>query len=96
MRRSNTMASPFGLVDKIWISFLGRNIVIEYQGVQYGRPIVFFVGEEQFLRPKERDERKARLYLENKCKLIYVREGYLKREVLLAVEQALAKQKDKL
>lgn len=78
------------------IFFSERNIAIEYQGVQHDRPVAFFGGEEQFLRQKERDERKARLCLENKCKLIYVREGYLTSEVLLAVEQALAEQKDKL
>lgn len=90
------MVRPFGLVDKSWISFFERNIAIEYQGVQYDRSIAFFVGEERFLRQKERDERKARLCLENKCKLIYVREDYLTSEVLLAVEQVLAEQKDKL
>ncbi|PGN29277.1 hypothetical protein [Bacillus thuringiensis] len=75
--------------------FFEENIAIEYQGVQHDRPIAFFGGEEQFLRQKERDERKARLCLENKCKIIYVREGYLISKVLLAVEQALAEQNDK-
>ncbi|WP_131799747.1 hypothetical protein [Bacillus mycoides] len=77
------------------IFFPERNIAIEYQGVQHDRPVAFFGGKEQFLKQKERDERKVRQCLDNKCRLIYVREGYLTSEVLSEVRQVLAEQKDK-
>ena len=58
----------------IW--FPKRKIGIEYQGIQHDKPIEYFGGEEGFVKGKERDKRKKKLFEENKSVLIEVREGY--------------------
>jgi hypothetical protein len=58
----------------VW--FPKHKIGIEYQGMQHYMPVDFFGGEEAFLKNKERDERKRKLFKENKSKLIEVRKGY--------------------
>lgn len=52
------------------------NVGIEYQGAQHYEPIDFFGGEEAFKKNIERDKIKSELCATNKCKLIYVSEGY--------------------
>jgi len=58
----------------IW--FPKHKIGIEYQGLQHDKPIDFFGGEKAFKKNKERDERKKKLFKENKSTLIEVRKGY--------------------
>lgn len=58
----------------IW--FPKHKIGIEYQGLQHDKPIEFFGGEKAFKKNKERDERKKKLFKENKSTLIEVRKGY--------------------
>lgn len=54
------------------IFFPKLKIAVEYQGRQHSAPINFFGGEEGFLKTIERDQRKYKLCVENKCKLFYV------------------------
>ena len=58
----------------IWLP--NHNIGIEYQGQQHDRPIEFFGGEKSFEESKKRDEKKRKLFKENKAFLIEVREGF--------------------
>ena len=58
----------------IW--FPKHKIGVEYQGLQHDKPIDFFGGEKAFKKNKERDERKKKLFKENKSTLIEVRKGY--------------------
>ncbi len=71
------------------IYFPKLNIGVEYQGEQHFRPISFFGGEEAFKQNQERDKRKKKLCLENKCKLIYVYPEYDFEQVLKEIETAL-------
>jgi len=58
----------------IWFPEYG--IGIEYQGIQHDQPIDFFGGSTGFESNKKRDERKKKLFTENNCQLIEVRENY--------------------
>jgi hypothetical protein len=58
----------------IW--FPKHKIGIEYQGLQHDKPIDFFGGEEAFIKNKERDKRKKRLFKEHNSSLIEVRKDY--------------------
>ena len=48
------------------------NLLIEYNGEQHYKPIVFFGGEEQFKKQQEHDKRKREYADENKIKLLEI------------------------
>ena len=73
----------------IWLP--KHNIGIEYQGKQHDEPVEFFGGEESFIKNKERDKRKKKLFKENNSDLIEVREGYDIEEVIIKVEDLINK-----
>jgi hypothetical protein len=58
----------------VWIPEL--KIALEYHGEQHDRPVVFFGGEEAFLKNQKRDEEKKRKCLENDIVMIELRIGY--------------------
>ncbi|HLY24801.1 MAG TPA: hypothetical protein VKQ72_00585, partial [Aggregatilineales bacterium] len=62
-------------------------VAIEYQGVQHDQPVDFFGGEEGFKSTQERDTRKLRLCNMNGVKLIYVRPGYLLKDLVAQIQQ---------
>ncbi|MDA9247180.1 hypothetical protein N9P25_02540 [Flavobacteriaceae bacterium] len=64
----------------IWIPEL--KIAIEYQGKQHDEPIEFFGGLEAFEKGIKRDKVKKKKCLENKVKLIEVREGYILTKII--------------
>jgi hypothetical protein len=64
----------------IWIPEL--NVAIEYQGLQHDKPVEYFGGKEAFKRNKERDQLKLKKCLNNNCKLIEVRPGYVFKEII--------------
>jgi hypothetical protein len=68
----------------IWIP--KYRIGIEYQGEQHQKPIDFFGGEEGFIKNKERDERKKRLFKENNSSLVEVLPNYNFDEVIKEIE----------
>jgi hypothetical protein len=68
----------------IWIP--KYRIGVEYQGEQHQKPIDFFGGEEGFVKNKERDERKKRLFKENNSSLVEVFPNYNLDEVVLEIE----------
>lgn len=68
----------------IWIP--KYRIGIEYQGEQHQKPIEFFGGEDGFIKNKERDERKKRLFKENNSSLVEVFPNYNFDEVVLEIE----------
>ena len=68
----------------IWIP--KYRIGIEYQGEQHQKPIDFFGGEEGYLKNKERDERKKRLFKENNSSLVEVFPNYNFDEVIKEIE----------
>ena len=69
----------------IW--FPKRKIGVEFQGLQHDQPIEHFGGEEGFLKGKERDERKKKLFKENNSILIEVRKGYKLDDVINEIKQ---------
>ena len=69
----------------IW--FPEHKIGIEYQGLQHDQPVEFFGGEKSFLKGKERDEKKKRLFKENNSTLIEVRKGYDLQEVIDEIQK---------
>lgn len=69
----------------IW--FPEHKLGIEYQGLQHDQPVEFFGGEEGFLKGKERDEKKKRLFKENNSTLIEVRKGYDLQEVIDEIQK---------
>lgn len=48
------------------------NLAIEYNGIQHYKPVVFFGGEEELLKTKERDERKRKYCENHNIKLITI------------------------
>ena len=68
----------------IWIP--KYRIGIEYQGEQHQKPIEFFGGEEGYIKNKERDERKKRLFKENNSSLVEVFPNYNFDEVIKEIE----------
>jgi len=68
----------------IWIP--KYRIGIEYQGEQHQKPIEFFGGEEGFVKNKERDERKKKLFKLNNSSLVEVFPNYNFDEVVLEIE----------
>ncbi len=68
----------------IWIP--KYRIGVEYQGEQHQKPIDFFGGEEGYIKNKERDERKKRLFKENNSSLIEVFPNYNFNEVIKEIE----------
>ena len=68
----------------IWIP--KYRIGVEYQGEQHQKPIDFFGGEEGFIKNKERDERKKRLFKENNSSLVEVLPNYNFDEVIKEIE----------
>lgn len=69
----------------IWIPEL--KIAIEYQGKQHDKPIEFFGGLEAFEKGLKRDKLKKKKCLENRVKLIEVREGYFLNEIIDEIKQ---------
>jgi len=45
-------------------------------GLQHDQPVEYFGGEEGYIKGKERDERKKKLFKENDSILIEVKKGY--------------------
>jgi len=74
----------------IWLP--KHNIGIEYQGKQHDEPVEFFGGEESFIKNKERDKRKKRLFKENNSDLIEVREGFSLIEIVNRIQRIINKQ----
>ena len=68
----------------IWIP--KYRIGVEYQGEQHQKPIEFFGGEDGFVKNKERDERKKRLFKENHSTLIEVRPNYNLDDLIKLIE----------
>jgi len=73
------------------IYFPEFNIGIEYQGAQHFEPVEFFGGNDALIKTKERDEIKRKKCLENKCYLIYVKEGYNLEELILQIRKEIRK-----
>jgi hypothetical protein len=69
--------------------FRGRNIAIEYQGVQHSRPVDFFGGQEAFERQQVRDATKRGLCLDHGMTLVEVRPGHQVADVIAAITYAL-------
>lgn len=91
--------SDFEVVNHASPKWLGRqhldiyfpklNIGIEYQGAQHYEPVDFFGGQEAFEKNLERDKRKKEKCDKNRCKLIYVNEGYDFELVKKEIEQII-------
>ena len=48
------------------------NLAIEYNGIQHYKPVKFFGGEEEFIKTKDRDERKKKYCKNHNIKLITI------------------------
>ena len=72
------------------IVFHGRDIAIEYQGVQHSRPIEFFGGPSAFEKQQERDAIKRWLCEEHGMTLLEVHPDYLLEDVVREIRDALA------
>lgn len=53
-----------------------ENPEIGMLGLQHDQPVEYFGGEEGYIKGKERDERKKKLFKENDSILIEVKKGY--------------------
>jgi hypothetical protein len=71
----------------IWIP--KYRIGIEYQGEQHQRPIDFFGGEDGFIKNKERDERKKKLFELNNSHLIEVFPNYVFDDIVFQIEKII-------
>ncbi len=72
------------------IAIRGRNIAIEYQGVQHSRPVELFGGPPAFEKQQERDAMKRWLCVEHGMTLIEVHPDYRLEGVIQAIREALA------
>jgi len=62
----------------------GKQIGIEYQGLQHFQPVDFFGGKEAFEKTKKRDKKKAEICKKNNVKLIYFKHGeIITRELII-------------
>jgi hypothetical protein len=83
-------ASPIWLGRQhLDIYFPELNIGIEYQGKQHNEPVIFFGGEDAFVRTIERDERKRKLCLQNNCLLFYVYPETITDDFILKLEKVI-------
>lgn len=72
--------------------FAGRNVAVEYQGVQHSRPVDYFGGEDAFLNQQLRDGNKRALCRTHGMTLIEVFPGYDLDDVVATVREALENQ----
>jgi hypothetical protein len=63
-------------------------VAIEFQGPQHDQPVEYFGGRKQFEDTQRRDELKRKKCFKMRVALIYVREAYVKEEVIQQICQA--------
>jgi hypothetical protein len=75
----------------VWIP--DYQIGIEYHGTQHFEPVDFFGGQKIFEKTQERDARKRRLFEENGCILIEIRQDYVLKELIDEIERYIQNHK---
>lgn len=90
LERVEHQARPWWLAPQsLDIVFHGRDIAVEYQGIQHSRPVEFFGGQEAFKKQQERDATKRQLCKEHGMRLIEVHPDYVLDDVVREVRAAL-------
>lgn len=67
------------------------NVAIEFQGLQHDQPVAYFGGEKSYVETRRRDEKKRRLCTRNGVRLLYVRPGYILKDVIEEIRNQLQK-----
>lgn len=83
-------ARPWWLTPQsLDMMFVGRNVAVEYQGVQHSKPVDLFGGKEKFVQQQLRDSNKRYLCEQNGMHLIEVHPDYRLSDVVAEVQTAL-------